>query len=107
CFFFQAEDGLRDWSVTGVQTCALPIYHLPIGSGHWLNPRHLERVFSGWSVSSIISEQSGSPFSILSTRGTLNRAGQSGGNTVNRSEERRVGKDGGSLGVAARLQEGT
>src|SRR5437016_12041288 len=28
CFFFQAADGIRDWSVTGVQTCALPI------SGH-------------------------------------------------------------------------
>ena len=26
-FFFQAEDGIRDWSVTGVQTCALPICH--------------------------------------------------------------------------------
>src|SRR5437016_14656805 len=24
-FFFPAEDGIRDWSVTGVQTCALPI----------------------------------------------------------------------------------
>src|SRR3989339_1657438 len=23
--FYQAEDGIRDWSVTGVQTCALPI----------------------------------------------------------------------------------
>src|SRR5260370_23805327 len=34
-FFFQAEDGIRDSSVTGVQTCALPIsppieYDLPI-----------------------------------------------------------------------------
>ena len=28
-FFFQAEDGIRDWSVTGVQTCALPIYAEP------------------------------------------------------------------------------
>src|SRR5437763_7219112 len=27
-FFFQAEDGIRDTSVTGVQTCALPIYRL-------------------------------------------------------------------------------
>src|SRR5438093_10990645 len=32
--FLQAEDGIRYWSVTGVQTCALPIYalhrpHLP------------------------------------------------------------------------------
>src|SRR2546422_3682854 len=25
CFFFQAEDGIRDVAVTGVQTCALPI----------------------------------------------------------------------------------
>src|SRR5207237_3833858 len=30
-FFFQAEDGIRDSSVTGVQTCALPIYGRPIG----------------------------------------------------------------------------
>ena len=27
-FFFQAEDGIRYWSVTGVQTCALPIYRI-------------------------------------------------------------------------------
>src|SRR5207249_7904860 len=26
CFFFQAEDGIRSRNVTGVQTCALPIY---------------------------------------------------------------------------------
>src|SRR5207245_4079868 len=26
-FFFQAEDGIRDATVTGVQTCALPISH--------------------------------------------------------------------------------
>src|SRR5688572_32436623 len=26
-FFFQAEDGIRDLTVTGVQTCALPISH--------------------------------------------------------------------------------
>src|SRR2546425_5022034 len=28
-FFFQAEDGIRDKLVTGVQTCALPISHIP------------------------------------------------------------------------------
>src|ERR1017187_10829514 len=27
-FFFQAEDGIRDTSVTGVQTCALPIWSM-------------------------------------------------------------------------------
>src|SRR5262249_56991424 len=29
---FQAEDGIRDWSVTGVQTCALPISLIDIPS---------------------------------------------------------------------------
>src|SRR5205085_8447777 len=31
CFFFQAEDGIRDLTVTGVQTCALPISSSGIG----------------------------------------------------------------------------
>src|SRR5690606_40645003 len=31
-FFFQAEDGIRDFHVTGVQTCALPIYDENFGS---------------------------------------------------------------------------
>src|SRR5690606_40478684 len=30
-FFFQAEDGIRDFHVTGVQTCALPI----LNAGRW------------------------------------------------------------------------
>src|SRR5256885_4043965 len=30
-FFFQAEDGIRDYKVTGVQTCALPISRAFIG----------------------------------------------------------------------------
>src|SRR2546430_13493143 len=34
-FFFQAEDGIRDLTVTGVQTCALPISQRRLGSrGH-------------------------------------------------------------------------
>src|SRR2546426_8324052 len=32
-FFFQAEDGIRDYKVTGVQTCALPISGLPAAAG--------------------------------------------------------------------------
>src|SRR2546429_1927743 len=31
-FFFQAEDGIRDVAVTGVQTCALPICFLQAGA---------------------------------------------------------------------------
>src|SRR5699024_4305217 len=33
CFFFQAEDGIRDRNVTGVQTCALPISPLATAAG--------------------------------------------------------------------------
>src|SRR5690625_6585576 len=32
-FFFQAEDGIRDGHVTGVQTCALPIWTIAGGCG--------------------------------------------------------------------------
>src|SRR5690606_5894114 len=31
-FFFQAEDGIRDFHVTGVQTCALPIFATVLGT---------------------------------------------------------------------------
>src|SRR5205823_12095812 len=44
-FFFQAEDGIRDKLVTGVQTCALPIYEEALPSQRrrrsWV--RHLSR----------------------------------------------------------------
>src|SRR2546429_2162129 len=33
-FFFQAEDGIRDVAVTGVQTCALPIWNGDPRAGH-------------------------------------------------------------------------
>src|SRR5687768_8511848 len=36
CFFFQAEDGIRDVAVTGVQTCALPIYQSDAGDTYLL-----------------------------------------------------------------------
>src|SRR5438034_6377603 len=37
-FFFQAEDGIRDHCVTGVQTCALPIYTGRLGAHAELGP---------------------------------------------------------------------
>src|SRR6266568_5925618 len=50
-FFFQAEDGIRDGTVTGVQTCALPILLLADSdNGNWVfrrNPaivRPLQRI---------------------------------------------------------------
>src|SRR5690625_7226300 len=38
-FFFQAEDGIRDGHVTGVQTCALPIFPRRL-LGFWLTAKH-------------------------------------------------------------------
>src|SRR2546422_8535169 len=37
-FFFQAEDGIRDVAVTGVQTCALPIYFIHCLSAFQADP---------------------------------------------------------------------
>ena len=37
-FFFQAEDGIRDIGVTGVQTCALPI----------LGRKEVAQIFKSW-----------------------------------------------------------
>src|SRR5688572_33071671 len=41
-FFFQAEDGIRDLTVTGVQTCALPIWRYRSPAHRWTSqtPRH-------------------------------------------------------------------
>src|SRR5256885_8676337 len=39
-FFFQAEDGIRDYKVTGVQTCALPIF-TSVGSLYGMSPLRL------------------------------------------------------------------
>src|SRR2546427_4835942 len=48
-FFFQAEDGIRDLTVTGVQTCALPIldvYALPLA--RVMEVLHAPRTSLGW-----------------------------------------------------------
>src|SRR5437867_12390363 len=48
-FFFQAEDGIRDRTVTGVQTCALPIFFgraLPERVG--VAPRIVEPALDNW-----------------------------------------------------------
>src|SRR2546429_4768076 len=41
-FFFQAEDGIRDVAVTGVQTCALPIYKLRFAMNAFVISRDTE-----------------------------------------------------------------
>src|SRR5215216_4785770 len=50
-FFFQAEDGIRDDLVTGVQTCALPIYPLLAEAELEGLARSLERAHPGAAAS--------------------------------------------------------
>src|SRR5207302_2545288 len=68
-FFFQAEDGIRDFHVTGVQTCALPIF----GTTSRRKPPARTRP--------------------ASARRRTTPAGARRINASRRSEERRVGKE--------------
>src|SRR2546425_5095090 len=79
-FFFQAEDGIRDKLVTGVQTCALPIYR-PGGVVRHLDPR------PGGDVAT--RDGPVSDGAELETR--VERIARAPG--LDRSEERRVGKE--------------
>src|SRR5262249_59598570 len=83
-FFFQAEDGIRDWSVTGVQTCALPILGVPGEAACPVPPLALpaERA----DAAAIMDTPA---VRLFLDRGSAARAGAG----LARSEERRVGKE--------------
>jgi hypothetical protein len=57
---------------------------IPVGAGHRLDLHNgfLNRVIGGWGYGGFLRIESGPPVSILSARGTLNRAARSGNNTV-------------------------
>src|SRR5205823_11030526 len=84
-FFFQAEDGIRDKLVTGVQTCALPIYCLIAVSQ--ANAR-----VSTESRLSPIAAATHSHVTALNASWTRPQSGPRK-ITRTRSEERRVGKE--------------
>src|SRR5690349_23216673 len=91
-FFFQAEDGIRDLYVTGVQTCALPIYRAVLCLLGGADQRDQAR-----------RRDAGAD------RGTAGRRRHRGlgrrrwpwrrGSAGRRSEERRVGKEGWTRGA--------
>src|SRR2546429_6747053 len=85
-FFFQAEDGIRDVAVTGVQTCALPISLAP----RRLGPFTLARG-DGYAVVGYFPRAT----RFDPRRGHLLYSGDSHWTRgpVYRSEERRVGKE--------------
>src|SRR5699024_11755608 len=100
-FFFQAEDGIRDRNVTGVQTCALPILEEAIHAVR-LDSTFLERSpfdLSGGqmrrvAIAGVLASEPkvlilDEPTAGLDPRGQI------------RSEERRVGKEGRVWGVWA------
>src|SRR5207247_3772602 len=85
-FFFQAEDGIRDPLVTGVQTCALPILGLAgLPSSSWQPqsaddlPKWYRKIFAPSAEAALRSTEVDCP---------------------DRSEERRVGKEWRSGGEA-------
>ncbi|HEY0728285.1 MAG TPA: hypothetical protein VGD38_09465, partial [Pyrinomonadaceae bacterium] len=60
------------------------IFELPFGRGRrWMNQGGLANaIFGGWELTSIVKVATGAPFSILDTRGTLNRTGRSARQTA-------------------------
>src|SRR5262249_56624914 len=84
-FFFQAEDGIRDWSVTGVQTCALPICHPTVSL-----PSDV-CAFALQSLLSVDPTQTSNPF--ISPARLENNQFIVRQFEKDRSEERRVGKE--------------
>src|SRR2546423_5902305 len=85
-FFFQAEDGIRDKLVTGVQTCALPIliraWGFFRGTGQYPSAEELAsaRANVGWQK---VELEAGNRTVHFSRKGV----------ELDRSEERRVGKE--------------
>src|SRR5437868_12925091 len=77
-FFFQAEDGIRVRSVTGVQTCALPIFRLHAGALHGV------RGFLEGLHFPLLEE-------LLAIKAAVHQDGMAA--AFYRSEERRVGKE--------------
>src|SRR5438105_15694297 len=60
-FFFQAEDGIRDPLVTGVQTCALPILHYSPGQGDLVGGNFWDMRATGRRLGNPAAEQAQGP----------------------------------------------
>src|SRR5207253_5221427 len=90
-FFFQAEDGIRDGHVTGVQTCALPICPTdttpPVVS--ITTPTNLSTVSGIIMVSATASDNVG----VVGVQFKVDGSNTGAEDTATRSEERRVGKE--------------
>src|SRR5699024_11804901 len=98
-FFFQAEDGIRDRNVTGVQTCALPIY-LPPEQDSQRPQADQGAGADGPALLQAVPR----PQDHVSLRDAL--GGKAGVRRQDRSEERRVGKEGRGRGWRGEGKDG-
>src|SRR5690606_40605727 len=109
-FFFQAEDGIRDFHVTGVQTCALPISSDTATLQEYVSliPEHLVRRFIDKEQDAVVvagrvpdldSSQ------LLPVVDKLDRELDTVRKKHPRSEERRVGKECRCGGLADRHEK--
>src|SRR5699024_11986133 len=93
CFFFQAEDGIRDRNVTGVQTCALPIWYffdLPFLFNYDPNDND---VYMDNKKAFVESEEGGRKVAAMMEEKGVKVLSMSSTDIYGRSEERRVGKE--------------
>src|SRR2546430_13338332 len=87
-FFFQAEDGIRDLTVTGVQTCALPIFRRKR-----TEPDRVPQTRRVGNAAQHPTEAVVKAHIPAVPRYLLGRRAQDAGHPPGRSEERRVGKE--------------
>src|SRR5205823_11053398 len=92
-FFFQAEDGIRDKLVTGVQTCALPISALAAARGAPVPSEDGGRLITRLRGSMPAPGGPDRPRSTCSWAHDDGPAARRSGLQHTRSEERRVGKE--------------
>src|SRR5206468_10158337 len=105
-FFFQAEDGIRDLIVTGVQTCALPIWFLRIPSLSTILANDLA-IDLGTANTLVFVRGRGIVVNEPSIVAINKNTGEVEAVGKERSEERRVGKsvDRGGSGIIKKKRE--
>src|SRR5690349_22812129 len=107
-FFFQAEDGIRDLYVTGVQTCALPICpRLALAMLAVHTPECLRTAVANQDLTALMRVpgigRKGAQRIVLELTDRLGApSGGTGAGGAARSEERRVGKECRARGAAER-----
>src|SRR5687767_15561469 len=97
-FFFQAEDGIRDKLVTGVQTCALPILTRHVSLRMMFGSRQTQAsdqpsLSTHRQSGAFTMQQFTDSGKLLSVTSSLNHCSANCQLVVLRSEERRVGKE--------------